>query len=314
MQSRCGPPQFDQQDWSQFDFSRWHLDDVTLDAASAAVAGLSEQLFNSDEWRQHFQAMLPGLEKEALGFFKDHSQGLRDQKDADAQDFDKRIAAARTRSDEFRKSIEAAAAPRVVEASPNTYHLVAKVTIKDASIALPGVGVQIMDPRNERTALAEAVTDLDGNAILTLPEEIAKEMDKRDTALEVLVPGGKTLLQMPGAVCMRLNQVETKMIALPDSPDIEAHKNAAAKIQSEREARVSILAARIDTLTRDREGRLHDLDCRLADNEAIIAELETTGGTATHSPAAPARDETPPADPPKKEDVTSPPRPGRKKR
>jgi hypothetical protein len=258
--------------------------------------------------------MLPGLEKEALVFFKDHSQRLRDQKDTDAQDFDERIAAARTRSDEFRKSIAAAAVPPVVQASPNTYLLVAKVTIKDASLALPGLGVQIMDPRNEKTALAQAVTDLDGNAILSLPEEIARELDKRDTALEVLAPGGQTLLEMPGAVCMRLNQVETKMIALPDSPDIEAHKIAATKIQSEREARVSILAARIDTLAREREDRLHDLDCRLADNEAIIAELETTGGAAPPSPAAAARDEPPPADPPGKEGAPPTARPGRKKR
>ncbi|MGH2396560.1 MAG: hypothetical protein ACRDFW_06140, partial [bacterium] len=76
MHSRCDPPRFDQQDWSQFDFSRWHLDGVTLDAASAAFAGLSERLFNADEWRQHFQATLPALEREALSFFKGHSQHL----------------------------------------------------------------------------------------------------------------------------------------------------------------------------------------------------------------------------------------------
>ena len=73
MQSRCGPPKFDQQDWSRFDFSRWHLDGVTLDAAAAAFAGLSDRLFNSAEWRQHFQAALPALEREALNFFKGHS-------------------------------------------------------------------------------------------------------------------------------------------------------------------------------------------------------------------------------------------------
>ena len=62
MQSRCDPPKFDQEDWSQFRFSRWHLNGVTLDAAAAAFAGLSERLFNSDAWRQHFQATLPALD------------------------------------------------------------------------------------------------------------------------------------------------------------------------------------------------------------------------------------------------------------
>src|SRR5438105_739664 len=128
MHSPCGPPKFDQQDWGQFDFSRWHLDGVALDAASAAFTNLSEQLFNSDEWRQHFQSTLPALEREAISFLKGHSQQLRDQRNAVAQDFDKRISAAQERSDGFRRSVEAASAPPVIEASPNKFHLAVKVT------------------------------------------------------------------------------------------------------------------------------------------------------------------------------------------
>lgn len=278
MQSRCGPPRFDQQDWSQFDFSRWHLDGVALNAAAAAFANLSEQLFNSDEWRQHFQATLPVLERETLGFFKNHSQQLREQRNAAAEDFDKRITAAQKRSDDFRRSVEAAISPPVIEADPNKFHFSVKVTTEDASLGLPGVAVQIADPRNEETALVQAVTDHDGNALLTVPEEIAKQVDKRDTALEVLSPTGKTLTKLPGAVCVRLNQVETKVVALPDSPEIAPHKSAALGIRSEREARIASLAARIETLKREREARLHDLDSRLKDNEAIIAELEPKGG------------------------------------
>src|SRR5437660_2999067 len=179
MHSRCGPPKFDQQDWSQFDFSRWHLDGVTLDAASAAFAGLSERLFNSEEWQQHFQATLPASEREALSFFQGHSQQLRDQKNAVAQDFDRRITTAQERSDNFRRTAEATAAPPVVHASPNTFHLAVKVTTEDVRLGLPGLAVQIIDPRNEDLALMQAITDRDGNAILTVPEEIAKEVDKR---------------------------------------------------------------------------------------------------------------------------------------
>ena len=277
MQSRCGPPKFDQQDWSQFDFSRWHLDGVTLDAASAAFAGLSEQLFNSEEWRQHFQATLPALEREALSFFKGHSQQLRDQKNAVAQDFDRRITTAQERSDNFRRTVEATAAPPVVQASPNTFHLAVKVTTEDVRLGLPGLVVQIIDPRNEELALMQAITDRDGNAILTVPEEIAKEVDKRDTTLEVLSPTDKTLVKLPGAVCVRLNQVETKLVTLQDSPEIAPHKSTALAIRSEREARVGTLAARVETLKREREARFHDLDRRLEDNEAIISELEPKG-------------------------------------
>jgi len=41
MRSQCEPPDFGEQDFSQFDFTRWHLDGLTLDAAATAVAGLT---------------------------------------------------------------------------------------------------------------------------------------------------------------------------------------------------------------------------------------------------------------------------------
>lgn len=279
MQSRCGPPKFDQQDWSQFDFSRWHLDGVALDAAFAAFAGLSERLFKSEEWRQHFQAALPAVERAALSFLKNHSQQLREQKTAVAQDFDKRVTRAQERSDDFRRTVEAASASPVIDADPNRFHLAVKVTTEDGRLGLPGVAVRIIDPRNKKLALVHAITDRDGNAILTVPEEIAKEVDNRDAAVEVLSPAGKALAKLPGAVCVRLNQVETKVVTLRDSREIGPQKSAALQIRSEREARVGNLAARIDSLKREREARLHDLDCRLEDNEAIIAELEPKGDT-----------------------------------
>jgi len=296
MHSPCSPPKFDQQDWSQFDFSRWHLDGVALDAASAAFANLSEQFFNSDEWQQHFQATLPALEQAAISFFKDHSQQLRDQRNAVAEDFDKRITAAQERSDAFRRTVESASAPPVIEASPNKFHLAVRVTSEDARFGLPGVAVQIIDPRNEKHILGHAITDRDGSAILTIAEEIAKELGKGDAALEVLSPAGQTLVKLPGAVCVRLNQVETKVVSIKDSEDIGPQKTAALQIRAEREAHMGNLAARIDSLKRECEARLHDLDCRSEDNEAIIAELEAKGDTSQSAAAAPPQDMPPQTD------------------
>ena len=75
MRSPCGPPKFDQQDWSQFDFSRWHLDGVTLDAASAAFANLSRTgcgqrwcarlVEGNDAWGMRVDRMLPPLVRSA---------------------------------------------------------------------------------------------------------------------------------------------------------------------------------------------------------------------------------------------------------
>jgi len=284
MYSPCDPPKFDHQDWSQFDFSRWHLDGVTLEAAAAAFAGLSEGLFNSDEWRQRFQATLPDIQRQALDFFKEHSRELREQITATAKDFDTRIAAAQQHSDGFRKSIEVATAPPMVQPSPESYHLAVKVaTEKDVSLGLPGLAVRIMDPRDTKLTLVESVTDRDGNAILTVHAESAREVDKRDTTFQVLGPEGKPLVNFPDAVCIRIGQTETKVVTIPESPATAQHKSAALQLRSEREVRLRTLAGRTETLKRERQSRLDGLDCRLRDNEAIITELERSEGATRAS-------------------------------
>jgi hypothetical protein len=288
MYSPCDPPNFDHQDWSQFDFSRWHLDGVTLDAAAAAFAGLSEGLFNSDEWRQRFQATLPEIRRQALDFFKEHSRELREQLTGAAQGFDTRIAAAQQRNDGFRKSIEVAAAPPVAQPSPKSYHFAVKVaTEKDAGLGLPGLAVRIIDPRDTEMTLVESVTDRDGNAILTVHAESAGEVDKRDTTFQVLGPDGKLLVNFPDAVCIRIGQTETKVIAIPESPATAQHKSAALQLRSEREDRLRTLSGRTETLKRERQSRLEGLNCRLRDNEAIITELERTEGAARASESTP---------------------------
>lgn len=301
MPLRCGPPKFDQQDWSQFDFSRWHLDGVALDAASAAFAGLSERLFNSEEWREHFQAGLPEVQREALAFYQDHARQLEKEKTAVAEDFDHRITAAQERSDGFKKAADAAAAPPVVQPDPNTFHLSVKVTVKDLVLGLPGMTVQIMDPRKPKNALVQAVTDSDGNAILSITSKRAKQLDKLDTILEVLSPTGASLQRIPGAVCIRLNQTDTKVLELPDSPEIQTLKTAALRARSERESRAQNLAARIDRLKQERETTLHDMDCRLEDTRAIIAALEGVTAPAPHPEESEAEEARP-----RKEDESKP--------
>ncbi|MGH7516519.1 MAG: hypothetical protein ACREOC_03480 [Gemmatimonadales bacterium] len=307
MQSPCGPPEFDQQDWSQFDFSRWHLDGVALDAASAAVADLSERLFNSMEWREHFQTTLPALQRQVLGFYREHSRQLQEGKTAIAQDFDARVAAARRRSEEFGKTVDTAASPPVVQPTPETFHVAVKVGIEETRVGLPGITVRLMDPRDPKTVLVQNVTDLDGNAVLTVPRERAKELDKSDTTLEVVSAAGKALQTIPDAVCIRLKQVETKVVALHDAPDIEPHKTAALELRSEREVHARNLAARIDRLKQEQQARLRDLDCRLEDNQKIIVALEPASAPAAQ-PSGPTWEQAgrPYAEPSKEEQPPTP--------
>ncbi|MCM3906038.1 MAG: hypothetical protein ND866_30510 [Pyrinomonadaceae bacterium] len=275
MRSTCDPPEFDEQDWSKFDLGRWHLDGLTLDSAAAAFAGLSTQLFTSEEWRQTFQTTLPELQRRALDSFKEHSNDLKQEQADVNKDFDERIAAADQRSVAFRESTEAATAPPVVEPSPNAFHLVVRVVSeKDARLGLPGIAVQILDPEDQKTALVESFTDNDGNTVITVPPELAKDRDKVDTTLQVLDPTNKPLATLPDAVCIRVGQTETRVVKVAEVATIAQHKNLALQIRVEREAHSRSLAGRSDVLKIELQTVLEVLDCQLRDNEAIIAELE----------------------------------------
>lgn len=274
MHKKFETPKLDPHDWKQFDFTRWHLDGLTLDAASASFAGLADRLFNSAQWRENVQATLPQLRGQALEFFKDHSRELKTERATTEKEFDQRINVAQQKAEAFRRSSEAAAAPPVVKPGDDVYHLAVKVNAEDGRLGLPGLTVQVTDPKDPKTALAQTVTDADGNAVLTVNAETAKELEKNDTNLEILDPEGKALATLPGSVCVRLGQTETKVAAIPDSAAIEEHRRAAVQIQSDRERTHRDLIARIDTLKNERQKRLECLNERVRDNDAIIAEIE----------------------------------------
>lgn len=310
MHEPCGPPKFDQRDWASFDFSRWHLDGLALDATSTAVAELSQALFGSEEWRQRFHGSLPELQRGVLALHLERSRELEAEKTAVAREFDERITAAERRSEEFGKMIETAGSPPVVEPDPQTYHLGVRVTAGDVHVGLPGLIVQVTAPRDPKTVLAQAVTDLDGNAIITVPAAKAGDSDKTDSTLEVLTVSGKSLQRITDAVCTRPNQSETKVVSLKDSPDIAPHKSAALSLRAERDARARDLVTSIERLKQERQARLHDLDRRLEENRKIIAGLEGEQAPAPSGPTT-APQAPPDAEPGKKR--PSAPRIGRKR-
>ena len=161
-------------------------------------------------------------------------------------------------------------------------------------LGLPGIAVQIVDPKNEKAGLVESFTDQDGNAVLSVPADLAKQLDKRDTTLQITDNAGKSLAKLPNAVCIRVGQTETRVVKLPDSAAIAEQKRLALETRDERETQARNLAGRRDVLKNERQKVLEELDCRLQDNEAIIAELEKPETPGTVEPAKESDD---PADP-----------------
>ena len=298
MRSQCGPPEFSEQDFSEFDFSRWHLDGLTLDAATAAVAGLTEKLFSSDEWRQSFQATLPEFEDRTLEFFKQQLTDLQTERAEIATKFENRAKAAEQNATEFRKSIEVSAAPVVLDAVPNVFQgSVRVVSEKDPQLGLPGVRLQMLDPKDEKTVLLESVTDLNGNAIFNVPPEIVKGRDEKDMNLQIVDAEGKSLAKFAEAICLRLGQTEERVLKVAESAAIEENKKQGLETRSERDTVARQLAARPEILRQESKKVLAVIDCRLADTQEIIAALEkpapsstasTKGAQAAPTKAAPA--------------------------
>ncbi|HEU4834944.1 MAG TPA: hypothetical protein VFS90_11035 [Pyrinomonadaceae bacterium] len=314
MRSQCGPPKFDAQDFSKFDFSRWHLDGLTLDSAATAVAGLTEKLFTSEEWNKHFQATLPEFKTRSLELFKQQLKDLQKEREETAKDFENRAKAADQLNIDFRNSIEVTAAPVVIDAAPNIFQgSVRLVSEKDPRLGLPGLRVQIIDPKDEKTVLLESISDLNGNVILTFPPEITKDRDQRDLNLQIVDPENKPITKIDNAICIRLGQTEERVVKIPESEAIKENKKQALETRSDRENRAAQLATRGEILRRERQKVLEVLDCRLRDTGEIIAELEKPPVSRAPSPAP--TPETPAADEPgEDESPASQPKRGKKKK
>ena len=275
MKKRCNPPRLDEHDWSQFDFTRWNLDRVAPDAVAKAIAGLAQQFFDSPEWQEHVQASLPQLRQAALATFKGHAEKLRADRAAAERDFEQRTAHAKQISEAMRRAMAASAAPQAPQPRSDAYHVAVRVTGADPLLGLPGMVVQIADPRDAKAPpLASATTDVDGNATLTVGPGLARELDKRDTAVSVLSPSGKELARVADGVCVRLNQVETKVIPVKESGETAPQKQAALDTRASHEALLKSLEGRAQTLETGKKERLADFDCKLQDADAIVAELE----------------------------------------
>lgn len=282
MRSQCGPPKFDEKDWSNFDFSRWHLDDVTKDSAATAFAQASEKLFNSAEWRQNFQTTLEEFQQRAIELFKNHSNNLREQQAAVTKDFENRVTATQQRSEALKNVAKAATSPPVVEPDPNTFHAAVRVVSeKDDGLGLPHLTVQLLHPQRERAILVESSTNHDGNTVLTLPPELAKELDKIDVPLQVLDPTGKPLATVENAFCIRVGQIETRVVKVAEVDTIAEHTKLALETRAEREAHATRVAGRSEVLRKELQNVIEVLNCRLEDNEAIVAELEKPRTAAT---------------------------------
>jgi hypothetical protein len=288
MLAPSGPPEFDQQDWSQFDFSRWHLDGLALEDVSTAVAELAQRLFGSAEWRQDFRATLPGLQSRLLEYYKGCASGLQAEAATLTVAFEQRTADLPRAIAALQARLRGAPASPPAPADPVGFQAVIRVATGDAQLGLPDLVVRLIDPREKGTTLVESVTDLDGNAFVSLPGPTVEELTraKQDLTVEILGPEGQSLQMLAQGLCPRAGQTETKVVVLPRSPDLQTQATAALQLETQWDERLRNLLAKLDRLAKDYQAMQAALSRRLEHNQAIIAELEKEKGIQPAGPAA----------------------------
>jgi hypothetical protein len=275
MESRRTTGAFGAQDWYRFDFNRWHLEGLQLDAPAAMVAHLVEQLFASPEWRQHFTAPLPALKTGVRRYFERRAEELRAQKADFTKDLEARTTATRTQTAVLQDRIRRAAAPPRLTAEPHSFLLGVRVDEQE-HLGLPGLIVRLTTPQQNHNILAEGVTDSDGNVVLSLSQQQIEGLahEQLEPIVEILVPPDKVLHRAERVACPRVNGTETWVAVLCRSPELEFSITVASQARTEREMRLASLTTKIDRLQAAHKAMQDAIQRHLDEAEDIFTRLD----------------------------------------
>lgn len=280
MRSPCDPPVFDENDWSQFDFSRWHADGVPEDEAGQVIADLATQFFQSEEWSTHFKATLPEVKDTVRTAYQAEVQDLRQERQEAERDFKQRLSTAEERARAVMSAAQASASPPILQAREDSFQVAVRFVEGRTKLGLPEMTARLTDMRDPARVIQEASTDRDGNAVLVLSPETAKELNNIHVMLQVVAPNGNVLDPKAADICVRLNGTETHVVTVKRSQDIEGPVGVAAAVQAASGEQQKHVLARSERLKTGLTERLKDIDCRIREVETLIRQMEKPGDFA----------------------------------
>ncbi len=282
MATNTNSTSFDNLDWSKFDFSRWNLEGLPLDGISSTAAKLLQQVISAPQWPQGFAASLPALKAAVVQQLTVQEQALKARSAALDQELAARVTQTQSQITSIQESIRTASIPAVLEADPSKFQLVVKAVDKQSQLALPGLTVQLTDPRSPETILANGLTDLDGNAVLSLNKDQAGKLTGKNVnlTLAILGPSGKILQTIEKGIGIHPNQVEARVASLAASAETAPSLDIANRLNTERGAILASLTAKVDQLKTAYAGRSQDIQNQMSQVQAAItairAELNPT--------------------------------------
>ncbi len=286
MATNTNSTSFENLDWSKFDFSRWNLEGLPLDGISSTAANLLQQVISAPQWPKGFASSLPMLKAAVVQQLTLQEQSLKNRSAALDTELADRLAQTQNQITSIQESIRSASVPAALDADPNKFQLVVKAVDQPSQMPLPGLSVQLTDARSPETILVNGLTDLDGNAVLTLAKDQTDKLTGKnaDLTLTILSPSGKPLQTIEKGVCSHPNQVETRVASIATSADTAPSLDVANRVNTERTAMLASLTAKAGQLKALYASRIQDIQTQLSQIQATIAAIQAELNSPSNQP------------------------------
>jgi prefoldin subunit 5 len=269
------------QDWSNFDFTRWNLDNLNLDSKAATLATWLRDVTLSPQGSQKFADGLTVVKARAMESLHEQVNVLQKRASAIDGELESRLSTTRKQISALEESIRSGAVPVVAAPDPESFQVAAKVLDQEKSLGLPGLQVRLYETKFPQVTLASATTDQNGNAILKLNRDQVDRLSKSGAVLatEVLTPNNKAVFTGGAVPPPQLNETGTVMAPIGASADVAPHLNAATSLMARQQDLLNKTTVKVEDLqTRYRQLK-NDLQQQLQETQAIVADLRSSAGS-----------------------------------
>lgn len=263
-------------DWSKFDFTRWNLDGLPIDNDSAAIASLLQKVISSPQWPQAFGSNLPTLKTAVVQQLTLQVQALQERSAALDRQLAARTSAVQAQITAVQEMQRAASLPPAPATDPNRFQFVAKAVDQASQLGLPGLTVQLLDPRKPGNPIATGTTDANGNVVLSLNKDQAEGLanDKVDLTLTILNSAGKVLRTAPNSVCSHANHVESQVATIASSSDTAAGLALATLLSARNSTLLTSLNAKLAQLPTLFANRKQDVQTKITQIQDTITAIQ----------------------------------------
>jgi prefoldin subunit 5 len=269
------------QDWSNFDFTRWNLDNLNLDPKAAALATWLRDVTMSPQGSQKFTDGLTVVKAGALQSLHEQVNVLQKRASAIDGELQSRLSTTRKQISALEESIRSGVVPVVAAPDPESFQVAAKVLDQEKNLGLPGLRVRLYKTKSPQVTLASATTDQNGNAILKLNRGQVNRLSKSGAVLatEVLTPNNKAVFTGGAVPPPQLNETGTVVAPIGASADVAPHLNAATALMARQEDLLNKATVKLEDL-QTRYGQLkNDLQQQLQETQAIVVDLQSSAGS-----------------------------------